>query len=289
MSLAIQPLPADPEALRRFRRGSAGRTGAQGHRDRRHAAEIHAKTLHIEKLKMQLAVLRRARFGRSSEKLDREIEQLELLIGELEEERRRGARPAPAQPIPSRNDPADDQPAATANAAPVRAPLPAHLPRETVTHEPACTCPGCGGTCSAGSARTSARCSNTCPSSFKVIAPRPAEAELPRLRDDRAGADAVAADRARPAGARPDRPCAGLQILRPHRRCTARPASMRARASSSTAPRSPTGSARRCSCSPRWPRRSAAMSAPATCCMPTTPPCRCCRRAWARPRPGGSG
>jgi hypothetical protein len=33
---------------------------------------------------MQLAVLRRARFGRSSEKLDHAIEQLELLIGELE-------------------------------------------------------------------------------------------------------------------------------------------------------------------------------------------------------------
>ena len=48
------------------------------------AAEIHAKTLYIEKLKMQLAVLRRARFGRSSEKLDHAIEQLELLIGELE-------------------------------------------------------------------------------------------------------------------------------------------------------------------------------------------------------------
>ena len=39
------------------------------------AAEIHAKTLHIEKLKRQLAVLRRARFGRSSEKLNRDIEQ----------------------------------------------------------------------------------------------------------------------------------------------------------------------------------------------------------------------
>ncbi|MGD9541202.1 transposase domain-containing protein, partial [Methylocystis sp.] len=39
----------------------------------------------IEKLKMQLAILRRARFGRSSEKLDRDIEQLELLIGDIEE------------------------------------------------------------------------------------------------------------------------------------------------------------------------------------------------------------
>src|SRR5208337_4349216 len=48
-------------------------------------AELYAKTLQIEQLKAQLAVLRRARFGRSSEKLDREIEQLELLIGDIEE------------------------------------------------------------------------------------------------------------------------------------------------------------------------------------------------------------
>src|ERR1700746_3326279 len=48
-------------------------------------AELYAKTLQIEHMKAQLAVLRRARFGRSSEKLDREIEQLELMIGEFEE------------------------------------------------------------------------------------------------------------------------------------------------------------------------------------------------------------
>src|SRR6202142_1046574 len=48
-------------------------------------AELYAKTLQIEHLKAQLAVLRRARFGRSSEKLDREIEQLELVLGDLEE------------------------------------------------------------------------------------------------------------------------------------------------------------------------------------------------------------
>jgi hypothetical protein len=44
-------------------------------------AELYAKTLQIEHLKAQLAVLRRARFGRSSEQLDREIEQLELILG----------------------------------------------------------------------------------------------------------------------------------------------------------------------------------------------------------------
>jgi transposase len=49
------------------------------------AAEVHAETLLIEKLKMQLAILPRARIGRSSEKFDRDIEQLELLIGDMEE------------------------------------------------------------------------------------------------------------------------------------------------------------------------------------------------------------
>ena len=48
-------------------------------------AELYAKTLQIENLKAQLAILRRSRYGRSSEKLDQEIEQLELLLGELEE------------------------------------------------------------------------------------------------------------------------------------------------------------------------------------------------------------
>ena len=48
-------------------------------------AELYAKTLTIEKLKAQLAVLRRSHLGRSSEKRDRDIEQLELQISDLEE------------------------------------------------------------------------------------------------------------------------------------------------------------------------------------------------------------
>jgi len=44
-------------------------------------AELYAKTLQIERMKAQLAVLRRARFGRSSERLDRELpEDLEDLV-----------------------------------------------------------------------------------------------------------------------------------------------------------------------------------------------------------------
>jgi transposase len=85
----------------------------------------------IEKLLIQLARLKRMQFGAKSEKLDREIEQLELLIEELQTP---GVTPSRA---------ATD--ALTEKAAPVRRPLPAHLPRESVVHAPAAACPSCGG------------------------------------------------------------------------------------------------------------------------------------------------
>ena len=72
------------------------------------------------------------RFGRSSERLDREIAQLELRLEDLEET---AAARLPAM--------APETPAAIAR--PVRRKLPAHLPREEVVHAPACVCPRCGG------------------------------------------------------------------------------------------------------------------------------------------------
>ncbi|KAF0129134.1 MAG: transposase [Methylocystaceae bacterium] len=123
MSRAATDLPEDPAELRRFATALA--------------AEVHAKTLLIEKLKMQLAILRRARFGRSSEKLDRDIEQLELLIGDMEEsDAENHARLDRAEPS-----------ASTPPKKPsVRAPLPDHLPLETIVHDAPCVCPTCGGT-----------------------------------------------------------------------------------------------------------------------------------------------
>jgi transposase len=126
MSFAAAPLTSDPAALRAFALTLQ--------------SELYAKTLHVEKLKAQLALLRRARFGRSSEKLDRDIEQLELLIGDLEEgqaesgERTEAARAAPSSAPRS------------ARPQPVRRALPEHLPRERVEHNAACVCPACGGT-----------------------------------------------------------------------------------------------------------------------------------------------
>jgi hypothetical protein len=134
---------------------------------RRHRiSEIDARTLHIEKLQMQLAVLRRARFGRSSEKLDRDIEQLELLIGEVEEEAgEAAARDAASNPAAGK-DP--DNPARSRRH-PVRKPLPAHLPRESLIHEPACTCPGGGGTVFSRIGQDEREVLGYVPSSFKVV------------------------------------------------------------------------------------------------------------------------
>jgi transposase len=97
---------------------------------------VDSHELEIERLKLLLARLRRARFGRSSEALDQQIEQLELTLEELEASQ--AVRPVitvtALEKIPEK---------------PVRQPLPEHLPREPMRHEaptgPDCTCPECGG------------------------------------------------------------------------------------------------------------------------------------------------
>ncbi|MFC7693974.1 hypothetical protein ACFQY5_35100 [Paeniroseomonas aquatica] len=91
--------------------------------------------LEIEKLKVQLARARREQYGQSSERLTAEIGQLEMLIGDLEENQAQGQATAErlAQGTPAKP-----------RQQPVRKPLPEHLPRETILHEPvlACRC-GC--------------------------------------------------------------------------------------------------------------------------------------------------
>jgi transposase len=102
-------------------------------------AALKHKTLEVEKLKMQLMKLRRMQFGRSSEKLDREVAQLELAIEELE------ASETPAAPLAAEagNTAASAQPGEKRK--PARRALPGHLPRETIVHAPPAACPECGG------------------------------------------------------------------------------------------------------------------------------------------------
>lgn len=93
-------------------------------------AEVIAARLLIEKLKLQIARLRRIQFGRRSEQHDARVLQLELIVEELETGLAATAKPtvADASRPPS-----------------IRRPLPPSLPRETVVYAPACACPDCGG------------------------------------------------------------------------------------------------------------------------------------------------
>jgi transposase len=92
----------------------------------------------IARLKFQLARYRRAEFGRSSEKLGRDTEQLELALETLETDQ--AERLATVSPAIT----AAVETAAEAQK-PARRPLPEHLPREDLRHPAPCTCPSCGG------------------------------------------------------------------------------------------------------------------------------------------------
>jgi transposase len=133
MSSATASLPPDPDALRAFATALQEALVAKERELAARDAEIHAKTLHIEKLRATLALMKRARFGRSSERL----EQLELLIGDLEEEaaEQQARQDAAVARRPSQSR--ERRPRG-------RQPLPAHLPRERVEHEARCVCPACG-------------------------------------------------------------------------------------------------------------------------------------------------
>jgi len=103
--------------------------------------KLSSRDSEIAHLKLLLDKLRRMLFGARSEKLVRQVEQLELQLEELEAARGEEPVAAPtnepvaAEPIP--------EPVATA---PTRRSLPEHLPREIETHLPEKTCcPDCGG------------------------------------------------------------------------------------------------------------------------------------------------
>jgi hypothetical protein len=77
MSLASAELPDDPDALRAFARARQGALKAA-------ETAVQLKALEIEKLRFQIVKLRRMQFGRSSERISRQIEQLELRLEELQ-------------------------------------------------------------------------------------------------------------------------------------------------------------------------------------------------------------
>jgi transposase len=124
MAFALDSLPDDIEVLKRLLLG----------RD-----EL------IAKLMAEIARLKRWQFGRSAERVDETLAQLQLALDDLQ-----GASKV-MEEAPVALPPAEESTQAHPTQRVLsfrRAPrsLPAHLPRETVVHAPAaCNCPDCGG------------------------------------------------------------------------------------------------------------------------------------------------
>jgi len=139
MSLVTADLPCDPIALHAFATACQAELATATAELKAAQRAIQLRTLEIEKLKFQLARLRRMQFGKSSERITRRIEQLELQLEELET----GEAEATSR------DEAEERPGPTRERKkPKRKPLPEHLPRQDMVHEPedngACICPDCG-------------------------------------------------------------------------------------------------------------------------------------------------
>lgn len=154
-------LPSDPEELRRFAAALQEQL-LQAEQGKTEAAsallaerEAHAATkaqllaakeaiklgaLQIEKLKVQLARLKRMKFGQSSERIAQMVDQLELTLEDMEAQQAADLALVDAA-IPQ------VEPSAKSKRQPKRLPLPEHLPRENIVHAApdAGGCSACGG------------------------------------------------------------------------------------------------------------------------------------------------
>ena len=125
MSRAVD-LPTDIESLQRLViEARAALEAAE--------ARLLSRQVEIQTLKLQIAQLQRMKYGKSSERLDEQIGQLELKLEELETQEATLPISPALEALPATK--------------PVRRPLPDHLPRQKLTHEPTstCTCAQCGG------------------------------------------------------------------------------------------------------------------------------------------------
>src|SRR5215470_19247175 len=135
MNATPDQLPNDIEEMKRLYLAQAAELAAA-------KAGLMIYALEIEKLKFQLAKLRRLKYGNSSERIEREIAQLELRLEELEATKAEAEAKAEAAP-PATPTTTDAAPAKTKKP---RRKFPEKLPRTTVVHEPqACPTPDCDG------------------------------------------------------------------------------------------------------------------------------------------------
>jgi transposase len=133
MTLAPDQLPNDVAALQAIIAKQAAELEEAKN-------QLKARDVVIEQLQLNLDKLKRSQFGRSSEKVQRQIDQLELTLEDLQTDR--------AAEQAEETDGADDQAKGDDKQDKKkrgRKKLPAHLPRERSVLDPGDVCPDCGG------------------------------------------------------------------------------------------------------------------------------------------------
>lgn len=138
MPLTLDQLPDDIAELKRLLiETTAELTAAKN--------GLVTSTLTIEKLKTQIAKLKREKFGASSERIERTLEQLELALEEAEAAKAEAVAAEPTQPEPEApaGSAAEQEAAAKKKK---RRQLPPEFPRRDVVHMPPGACKTCGGT-----------------------------------------------------------------------------------------------------------------------------------------------
>jgi transposase len=136
MPLQPAPLPDDPIALKALVAQLQAQNTAL-------SATVRVFEQHISNLQLRIAKLKRQAFGKASEKVEREIEQLELVLEDLLIAKAE-ASSSPAEKEDEATEPFGD------DASPMRAPrrrprVSADTPRERRELDPGTTCSDCGG------------------------------------------------------------------------------------------------------------------------------------------------
>lgn len=151
MKLDLKNLPSDPKLLQQI------------------IADLSSEVINlsdqVKSLKNQLALLKAKRFGKSSEKLDKQIADLELKI---EEEEENNCNKIIENNLEDSKSDKNDNKKEEENK-PKRKPLPDHLPREEKILNPDTTCPNCGSNELRKISDDIAETLDYVPASFKVI------------------------------------------------------------------------------------------------------------------------
>ncbi|WP_416799359.1 IS66 family transposase [Ciceribacter azotifigens] len=123
-------------------------------------AEVIKRDSIIGLLRAQLELLRHRQHGASSEKIDRKIEQFELMLEEIEASRAEAELRSGKTPLPELDD---------ASEKPKRKPLPDGLPAEELVYAAPCNCPTCGGTSFLKAADRVVQVLEHVPASVKIV------------------------------------------------------------------------------------------------------------------------